>query len=208
VERLDALIQAATGIFLKEGYGLASIDKIATAAGVSTRTIYERFKNKADLMAAVIGRLVDRDLGVLGEGAELDRLEPSEALKLIGRITMDRLLDPESGALFRIVAAEAQRFPELTAKMRSSGKARLEGALTAYLRRQAESGALALGDAQCAAVLFLQMIVAPVQECLLFESPGAVASLDRDGHVERVVHLFLYGAAPRPHPPANGSHQP
>ena len=43
LERMDALIQAATRIFLKEGYGLASIDKIATEAGISTRAIYERF---------------------------------------------------------------------------------------------------------------------------------------------------------------------
>ena len=42
----------------------------------------------------------------------------------------------------------------------------------------------------------------------LFESPQAVASLDRCAHVARVVQLFLYGAAPRPDPSANGRHQP
>ncbi len=205
---MDALIQAATNIFLKEGYGLASIDKIATAAGVSTRTIYERFKNKSDLMAAVITRLVDRDMAVLGGAAQLDRLDPIEALTLVGHTMMGRLLDPESGALFRIIAAEAQRFPELTAKMRASAKTRVEAVLTAYLRGQVESGSLALADPASAAVLFLQMTTAQVQECLLFESPEAVASLDRRTHVARVVQLFLNGAAPRPDPSANGSHQP
>jgi len=202
-ERLDGLIQAATAIFLKEGYGLASIDKIATAAGVSTRTIYERFKNKGDLMAAVITRLVDRDMAVMGGGAKLDRLEPAEALTLVGQIMVGRLADPESGALFRIIAAEAQRFPELTAKMRASGKKRMEDALAAYLRGQVECGSLALTDPASAAVLFLQMITAQVHEYLLFES-----SLDRCAHVARVVQLFLYGAAPRPDPSANGRHQP
>ena len=60
--RTDALIAAATRVFLRDGYGRASIDKVAYEAGVSTRTIYERFKNKGDLLAAVITRLVERDM--------------------------------------------------------------------------------------------------------------------------------------------------
>src|SRR5277367_5459605 len=59
-ERTAALMSAATRVFLREGYGQASIDKVATEAGVSTRTIYERYKNKADLFGGVINRLVDR----------------------------------------------------------------------------------------------------------------------------------------------------
>ena len=65
VERSDALILAATKVFLRDGYGLASIDKVAAEAGVSTRTIYERYKNKADLLGAVISRLVDRDMACM-----------------------------------------------------------------------------------------------------------------------------------------------
>src|ERR1019366_463596 len=60
--RTDTLIGAATRVFLRDGYGGASIDKVASEAGVSTRTIYERFKNKADLLGAVISRLADRDM--------------------------------------------------------------------------------------------------------------------------------------------------
>src|ERR1700732_2882965 len=58
--RSDLLIAAATRVFLRDGYGGASIDRVAGEAGVSTRTIYERFKNKADLLAAVTTRLVER----------------------------------------------------------------------------------------------------------------------------------------------------
>src|SRR5580698_6820081 len=83
--RTAALINAATRVFLREGYGLASIDKVASEAGVSTRTIYERFKNKADLLAAVITRLVDRDMETVLATAELDRLDPKEALTAIAQ---------------------------------------------------------------------------------------------------------------------------
>src|SRR5450432_774409 len=73
--RTAALIGAATRVFLRDGYGRASIDKVASEAGVSTRTIYERFKNKADLLAAVITRLVDRDMATVLATAELERME-------------------------------------------------------------------------------------------------------------------------------------
>src|ERR1700676_5321109 len=86
--RTDALISAATRVFLRDGYGLASIDKVAAEAGVSTRTIYERFKNKADLLGAVISRLVDRMSTVLAT-VDLIRLEPRAALTAIARTITD-----------------------------------------------------------------------------------------------------------------------
>src|ERR1700722_3887216 len=93
--RTEALINAATRVFLREGYGLASIDKVASEAGVSTRTIYERYKNKADLLGAVITRLVNRDMTTVLATAELDRLDPKEALTVLAQTITSRVRDPE-----------------------------------------------------------------------------------------------------------------
>lgn len=196
-QRLDALIQAATRVFVKEGYGLASIDKIANAAGISTRTIYERFKNKGDLMAAVIERLLDRDMAVIFEESDLDQLELATALALIGETVTRRFADPDSAALFRIVVTESLRFPELTEKVRCKTRERFDSAIADYMRRQVQCGALVLEDPERAAGLFVQMVLAEPKECLLFRSPDAVLEFDLRAHVARVVRLFLYGAAPR-----------
>jgi AcrR family transcriptional regulator len=202
------LIAAATRVFLREGYGLASIDKVAAEAGVSTRTIYERFKNKADLLAAVITRLVDRDMeGVLAT-AELDRLDPKEALTVIARTITGRVRDPDSAALFRIVATEAQRFPELAAKMRDSSKQRWDGAVANYFRGQIQQGTLSLADPDRAAVLFLQMVCAELHECLLFGSAEAMAQIDFTPHLEQVIDIFLFGAAPRADRPLRAAPTP
>src|ERR1700677_1180163 len=124
--RVDIMIAAATRVFLRDGYGGASIDKVAHEAGVSTRTIYERFKNKADLLASVITRLVERDMAGVFATAELERMEPRQALMTIGTTVTGRACQPDSAALFRIVATEAQRFPALAAKMRGSTKVRID----------------------------------------------------------------------------------
>jgi len=195
--RSDELLAAATRVFLRDGYGGASIDKVASEAGVSTRTIYERYKNKADLLAAVITRLVERDMDSVLATDDLDRLEPKHALGVIGRVITGRACDPDSAALFRIVATEAQRFPELAAKMRDSAKARVDNAIAGYLREQVRRGALKLADPDRAAVLFLQMVCAELHECLLFGSTAEMAKLDFDTHLQTVIEIFLNGALPR-----------
>jgi AcrR family transcriptional regulator len=187
--RTDTLITVATRIFTQDGYGSASIDKVASEAGVSTRTIYDRFKNKGDLLAAVIARLVERDLATALAPEQLDHLAPREGLTAIGEAITGRVCDPDSAALFRILATEAHRFPELAARMRNTTKARIDNAVAHPDR---------------AAVLFLQMVSAEVHEHLLFGSPEEISTFDSAAHLKQVVDIFLNGALPRdasPHDP-------
>ncbi len=184
-------------MFLRVGYGAASIDKVASEAGVSTRTIYERFKNKADLLGAVITGLVERDMASILTPTELDRYEPQEALTIIGRTLAGRARTPDAAALFKILASESQRFPELAAKMRSNAKAPIDNAIAGYFRGQIRRGTLSISDPERAAVLFIQMICAELHECLLFGSAEDMATLDFDAHLNNVVDIFLHGAIPR-----------
>ena len=197
-ERLDVLIQAATRIFLKQGYGFASIDKIAHEAGVSTRTIYQRFKNKAELMVAVVNRLMDRDMAQMFERQEIDDMEPFAALFLIAQTVVNRLCDADSAALFRIIATEAQRFPELAAQVRRTSRMRLQNKLSAYFKRQTERGVFALADPDGAAALFFHLVAAPMEDCLLYEAEGSMGKVDWPRHITGAIHIFLYGATPRP----------
>jgi AcrR family transcriptional regulator len=195
--RIDALINAATRVFLRDGYGLASIDKVAGEARVSTRTIYERFRNKADLLGAVIRRLMDRMATVVA-GTDLEGLEPRAALMLIARNLLERARDPDSGALFRIVATEAHRFPELAARMRENDKRCLDTAVADYLRREIKRGTLVLADPDKAAALFLHMVFSELHDAWLFGNEQSLARIDLAAHLHDVIDLFLWGATPRP----------
>ena len=194
--RADQLLAAATRIFL-QGYGSASIDKVASEAGVSTRTIYERYKNKAELLAAVISRLIETDMANALAPDGLAHLSPRQALLSIGRVITSRASDPSSAGLFRILATEARRFPELAAKMRGGTKAKVDCGVAAYLLAQTRLGTLRLADPNRAAVLFLQMVSSEVRDCMLFGSPDELAQIDLERHLEHVVDIFLHGAVPR-----------
>ncbi len=195
---MDVLIHAATRIFLEKGYGFASIDKIANEAGISTRTIYQRFKNKAELMVAVVNRLMDRDMAQMFGRQEIDHMEPAAALTLIAQTIVNRFCDSDSAALIRIIATEAQRFPELTAQVRRTTRKRFENQLSAYFKRQTERRVFALADPDGAASLFFHLVAAEMQDCLIYEAEGAIAKVDWPRHIKGAVHLFLYGATPRP----------
>lgn len=195
--RTATLIAAATRVFLRDGYGLASIDKVAAEAGVSTRTIYERFRNKADLLSAVISRLVERDMATVFATAEFERLEPRDALLAIAQSIAGHARNPDSVALFRIVATESYRFPELAAKMRDGAKRRVEYAIANYFRGQIARGTLTLTDPDRAASLFKQMICSELHECLLFGGADAMIQLDFTAHLNHVIDIFLFGAVPR-----------
>lgn len=203
MDRTSALLDAATRVFLREGYGSASIDKVAAEAGVSTRTIYERFKNKAELMGAVISRLVDRMSTVLTP-ADLSRLAPKAALGRIAQTILVRARDPDSAALFRIVAGEAHRFPELAAKMRETDKRCVNNVVAEYFRGQIGHGALNLRDPDRGATLFLQMICSELHESLLFGEASAMTEIDYQPHIDHAIEIFLLGAAPRA--PDTGTH--
>src|SRR5450755_4232624 len=62
--RADALrlrqriLEVATELFLAEGYGSTTIEAVAVSAGISKRTFYHRFDDKAALFAAVVHRII------------------------------------------------------------------------------------------------------------------------------------------------------
>jgi AcrR family transcriptional regulator len=196
-ERFDELIETATQVFLRAGYDGASIDKVAGEAGVSTRTIYERFKNKAELFAAVIERLVERNLEGVMTGEELDRLEPRQALTRIAEFVTGHACQRDASALFRILATEAHRFPDLVAKVRQLAKGRIDALVIGYLRGQARRGTLDVRDPERAGVLFMQMVCAELNECLLFGAADGVSRLDVRAHLELVVTIFVDGTRSR-----------
>lgn len=59
-EQLDAILDAAEQEFADNGLGSASLDTVATSAGVSRSTLYRRFPNKAALVAAVLDRTLSQ----------------------------------------------------------------------------------------------------------------------------------------------------
>jgi AcrR family transcriptional regulator len=59
-ERRERLLSAGLALFGTEGYAAASIEKLCTEAGVSTRNFYEEFTSREDLLMALHNRILEQ----------------------------------------------------------------------------------------------------------------------------------------------------
>ena len=66
-ERREQLIEIGRGLFAERGFDGASIEEVASRAGVSKPVVYEHFGGKEGLYAVVVDREVRRLLGMMQE---------------------------------------------------------------------------------------------------------------------------------------------
>lgn len=75
------LIDHAIGLFTRHGVISVTMDDVAAAAGVSKRTVYEFFSNKALLVEAVVGLLIEKS-GQISSLNKLGSADPVQELVL------------------------------------------------------------------------------------------------------------------------------
>ncbi len=117
-EKAETILKGAMQEFMASGYAAASMDRIATAAGVSKPTLYNYFRDKEGLFIALVKKLV--------EGRFQDFFTPQQQRPSIsegsGRIILRQLAhkivdntanEPQFLNFMRIILGESGRFPEL-----------------------------------------------------------------------------------------------
>lgn len=190
-ERIDYLLDHALRMFIHDGYSKTSIAKISAAAGVSTKTIYERYKNKAELLLASIGRMVDTDVSELSSIASLPQMTLADGLGAMGEMLLARVMHPDMVAFYRMGVAESMHLPEINERMGDALPMRIQNVIAEYLRQHAKQTALSAQSIDRAAVLFLEMLFAePRNKALFGQLP---ADWSAKAHVDFVVELFLNG---------------
>ncbi len=102
------LVGKAREMFLRDGYALTSLERVAEEAGFSKGAVYSNFAGKDDLCLAVLdsiqGEVAEAVLSALDGAATFD-----EAIKVFDLWAEARLGDPEWSALEAEFAARARR---------------------------------------------------------------------------------------------------
>jgi TetR/AcrR family transcriptional regulator, mexJK operon transcriptional repressor len=190
----EQILEVATPLFLSEGYGATSIEAVAKRAHMSKRTVYSRFRDKAELFGAVVHRLVEQlrppntAPEQFFEGASLEAI-----LHRLAPLILRAALSPSALALHRVIVAEAARFPELATAVNQEGTRRdAIRRIAALLEAETKAGRLGVEHAEFAAEQFLHMLVAgPQRRALGLGAPMSSAELD--AWARDAVGLFLNG---------------
>lgn len=190
-ERHALLLEQALALFMEEGVAQTSVARIASACGVSTRTIYERFDNKHALLLAAIKHRVEQDVSAMVQVDNLASQTLQQVLTQVGRFMLNRVLEPRMLSFFRIGVAEAAHVPELSRAMKAVGPERIHQMLADIFRFYAARNQLPSQDFKRAAESFCELLIAAPRTKALF---GVLdKDWDAEAHLAFVVNLFLHG---------------
>lgn len=203
-EKRADILDAATRAFLKDGYDRTTLEQIAKGADVSTGTLFKHFPTKAALFGAIMARVWDNEPTLEPKPAPKREPvgpapgDPRRCLAWIGADYARLLRAPSTVPLFRVVIAEAPRFPELGRELYERGKAPYLARLRVYLEAEIAAGALAIEPDQIATAEreFLGMINDQIFWPRLLIVDMEVSDADVEKAVASAVETFLkrYGA--------------
>jgi len=196
-DKRRAILDAAARTFLRDGFGLAGIDRIVEDSGVSKRTLYAHFPSKEALFGAIIREHCEVILTPLREVNIGDR-SPRETLIALGRMFWEVLLSPEGLGLYRVVIAEAGRFPELGRVFYESGHAPAARRLAAYIREKAEEGVFRDVDSHMAAEGFFGLVRGYVHERALLDIDAEADRRNLEIFLAFAADVFLRGVQQTP----------
>ena len=192
----QAIVRAATEVFLRHGYRGATTDAVAARAAVSKQTVYKHFADKERLFAEVILETtleVSEALASAVAGTLDDARDVRPALRGLADSFLQSLLQPEVLRLRRLVIAEADRFPEVASAWFERGFDRALVILGDAMRRLADRGLLHnLSDPTLAAYQFAGLVMYQPMNQAMFSGTGAVPRADKlDRIAESAVEVFL-----------------
>ncbi|MEE1839628.1 MULTISPECIES: TetR/AcrR family transcriptional regulator [unclassified Streptomyces] len=189
----QAIMEAATGVFMEKGYSGTSMDDIAKLAAVSKQTVYKHFSDKEKLFSEIVLATTDRLDGMIALVADVpsDADALDENLTRLARQFLAALTQPQVLQLRRLVIANADVFPALGAAWYEQGFERVLATLAATFQRLAEDGLLRIDEPLLAAHHFSGLLMwIPVNQAMFHGGPQHTQA-DLDHYATAGVRTFL-----------------
>ncbi|PCE25456.1 TetR family transcriptional regulator [Paraburkholderia acidicola] len=155
----SAILDGAKTVFLRDGFGLATMDDVAAAAGVGKQTVYRHFKSKEALFVGLVSAMCAQEGALLASAqgepsADAPEGTPEVALRELGWSLARSLITTDNLRLYRAIVAEAERLPELGRVFYESGAKVVRAFAAKILRERFDESTAALR-----AATFVQLVL-------------------------------------------------
>jgi AcrR family transcriptional regulator len=194
-ETRQIIFDAARHQFAESGFAATGMETVARRAGVSTKTLYRLVPAKAALFESMVIDRMDRFISTVNLRS-CDNSNIETALQAALTICAELIFDPEVVALYRMMLAEGDTFPDIPETFYRKAMQRTVSALADWLRARQKRGLIALDDVDEAAGMLLGMIVFEPQRAALYGHqplPDHAAISER---ARTCARLFLRGCRP------------
>ena len=188
------IMEAATTLFLRNGFLGTSVDDIAALAHVSKQTVYTHFTDKEQLFAELIrGNIARVDEFISAMPAlPADEADLEQHLRELARRHIRAVIQPRALQLRRLVIGEAGRFPDLARAYYERVPQRVIGVLAEHLRQLAERDFLRLEDPMRAANHLAWLVLgAPLDQAMFCGDAGLPSPTELDELADAAVDVFL-----------------
>jgi TetR/AcrR family transcriptional regulator, mexJK operon transcriptional repressor len=194
VRKRKAILEAATTIFLRDGYLGAGMDEIAFLADVSKQTVYKQFISKEALFLEIVAGLttqgsdaVHGDVPDLAPNGDLHAYLEDYANRQLRIVLTPRLMQ-----LRRVVIGEVARFPELGKALYESGPKRTMATMATIFQRLADRRLLRINDPAAAASHFNWLVMSqPLNQAMLLGDAAIPKPIALRRHAADAVRVFL-----------------
>lgn len=187
------ILHVARELFLERGYDAVSLDDIVERVGGSKTTLYSYYGDKEGLFAAIVTKECTDKLTFLRE-LNLNHLDPEAGLHAVASRLVSLVSDAAGRALYRMMVAEAERFPDLAKAFYAAGPAAVASLLRETIQHWQKEGLLRAGNSETLAIQFIGIILGNFSVKSLLLPPVQCSEKEMKDWVAAGVTLFLEGA--------------
>lgn len=191
-DRRQAILNAARASFFEKGYDGTSMSGLLEILGGSKATLWGYFRTKEDLFAAVLDEAVVEHRAMLLE-CLVPTGEMAASLTVFCRRFIAKVSSPESLALWRIIAAESGRNPEIGRIFYERAPKQIEQALTAFISHHMKTGNLREEEPLRVARVLIGLCASRQHRMLWGVATAHDAEVEADATAAVDVFLRAYG---------------
>jgi TetR/AcrR family transcriptional repressor of mexJK operon len=184
------LLDAALDEFIVHGFSGASIETIASTAGVGKSTIYRNYETKQGLLLAVASRRM-RELGTRWSNLRFDIDDPEGTLYRIALMSYNEW-SGKSLPIYRIIYTEAARLPDLARAVHDLTLTEAIWPVSAYFQQLQDRGYISVKNVAETASMFLTTAVGGARFLMV---PSLLDDDARERLARDAVQSFLFGCA-------------
>ena len=195
-----SILEAATDLFLRNGYPGTSMDEVAKLADVSKQTVYAQFASKEALFVGMVGTMTSAAASQVhnASGVARDGEDVAGYLRAYAERQLLVVMTPRLMQLRRLVIGEVGRFPQLGRAVYEGGPMRAISAIASALKMLANRGLLAMDDPVVAASHFNWLVMGdPVNRVMLLGDDAMPSRAALRRHAASAVRVFLEGYGAR-----------
>ena len=189
-EKNTAILDAASFLFMENGFDGTSMDEVAKKAGVSKQTVYSHFANKEQLFSAAIrGTIEEYFPEKVLENVPVHMFE--DDFKTVCRTHCELLVSDDAIAMFRILTGAAAKNSNLAKIFWEAGPEEMLTKLMDFLQSWADRGKLKIEDPERAAMQLISLLKGSIHFKLSIGLVENITSEDIDEHVDECIESFL-----------------